>query len=75
VMAGLMLELYKHARHYDSIVVSGHADKAAMYRVLGYRDLGPPVRRGEALYIPMTVRVADLAERQARWERHMIPAG
>jgi predicted N-acetyltransferase YhbS len=75
VMAGLMLELYKHARHYDSIVVSGHADKAAMYRELGYRDLGPPVRSGEATYIPMTVRTADLAERQARWERHVSVAG
>jgi hypothetical protein len=29
------------------------------------------VASGEALYVPMAIRVADLAERQARWQRRL----
>ncbi|MEO8053360.1 MAG: hypothetical protein ABI833_23415, partial [Acidobacteriota bacterium] len=71
VMAGLMLGVYEHARGYDSIVMSGHVDKADLYHKLGYVDLGPPVASGQALYVPMAIRVAELAERQARWQRRL----
>ena len=71
VMAGLMLQLYEHARAYDTIVISGHADKARIYHELGFQDLGPAVSSGAALYIPMAVRVCDLEERQARWQRRL----
>lgn len=71
VMAGLMLALYEHARAYDTIVISGHAEKAAIYHELGFRDLGPARKSGEALYIPMAVGVKELSERQARWQRRL----
>lgn len=71
VMAGLMLALYEHARAYDTIVISGHAEKAAIYHELGFRDLGPARKSGAALYIPMAVRVTELSERQARWQRRL----
>lgn len=71
VMAGLMLGVYEYARDYDTIVISGHVDKAGIYRELGFRDLGPPVASGQAMYVPMAIRVTDLAERQARWKRRL----
>ncbi len=71
VMAGLMLALYEYARAYDTIVISGHAEKAAIYHELGFRDLGPAVKSGEALYIPMAVGVAELSERQSRWQKRL----
>ena len=74
VMAGLMLGVYEHARNYDAIVMSGHVEKAELYHKLGYTDLGPPVASGQALYVPMVIRVADLAERQARWQRRLSKA-
>ena len=78
VMAGLMLGVYEHARDYDAMVISGHVDKAGSIHELGFRDLGPPVPSGEAMYVPMAIRVAELAERQARWQRRLgagPPAG
>jgi GNAT superfamily N-acetyltransferase len=74
VMAGLMLGVYEHARDYDALVMSGHIEKAELYHKLGYTDLGPPVASGQAMYVPMVVRVADLAERQARWQRRLAKA-
>jgi hypothetical protein len=71
VMAGLMLGVYEHARDFDSMVISGHVEKAGIYHELGFRDLGPAVPSGEAMYVPMAIRVADLAERQARWQRRL----
>jgi hypothetical protein len=71
VMAGLMLGVYEHARDFDSMVISGHVDRASVYHELGFSDLGPPVASGEAMYVPMAIRVADLAERQARWQRRL----
>ena len=71
VMAGLLLGLYEHARAHDTVVISGHLDKAGMYRELGFHDLGPPVPSGRALYVPMAIGVADLAQRQARWKRRL----
>ena len=69
VMTGLFLELYEHARAYDTLAISGYVEERAMYHRLGFRDLGPPVRCGQAEFVPMVVRVADLAKRQARWRR------
>jgi hypothetical protein len=71
VMAGLMLRVYEHARGYDAMVISGHLDKAPLYHELGFTDLGPPVASGQAMYLPMVVRVSGLAARQARWQRRI----
>ena len=73
VMAGLMLGVYEYAKDYDAIVISGHVDKTSVYHELGFRDLGPAVASGQALYVPMAIRVTELAERQARWQRRLGP--
>ena len=73
IMAGLMLATYEYARQYDAIAISGITTQARIYHSLGFRDLGPPVRSGEAWFIPMLVPVRELAIRQARWrERFSI---
>jgi N-acyl-L-homoserine lactone synthetase len=74
VMAGLMLGSYEYARAYDAVVISGHLENAALYHRLGFTDLGPPVESGNATYVPMVLRVSDLAERQARWQRRFAAA-
>jgi predicted N-acetyltransferase YhbS len=71
VMAGLMLGVYEHATGYDTIVISGHIDQCGLYRELGFTDLGPHVVSGQATYVPMAIRVTDLAQRQARWKRRI----
>ena len=71
VMAGLMLGVYEHASAYDTVIISGHIDQCGLYRELGFKDLGPAVESGHALYVPMAIRVADLAQRQARWKRRI----
>ena len=71
VMAGLMLCAYEHVRAYDALVISGHLEKCGLYHELGFRDLGPPVESGQAMYVPMAIRVTELAERQARWQRRL----
>jgi hypothetical protein len=40
-----------------------------MYMALGFRPLGPPVRSGQAEFVPMVLRLADAEERMARWKR------
>ena len=72
VMAGLMLGVYERAAGYDTIVISGHIDQCGLYHELGFTDLGPPVRSGQAIYVPMAIRVADLALRRARWRRRLL---
>jgi predicted N-acetyltransferase YhbS len=75
VMAGLMNEVYEYARAYDAIVISGHVDKARLYRRLGFRDLGPPVLSGTAEYLPMIAPAAAPAGLQSRWrQRHHAPS-
>jgi len=69
VLAGLFLALYEGVRDHDALAISGVVEESPMYRRLGFRDLGPPVRTGEAEFIPMIVPIAELAERQTRWKR------
>jgi predicted N-acetyltransferase YhbS len=71
VMAGLMTTLYQQASAYDAIAISGHVDKSGIYHELGFRDLGPAVQSGEAWYVPMILRVEELAERAARWTQRV----
>jgi predicted N-acetyltransferase YhbS len=67
LLAGLLRLMYEHVRSYEAVAISGHVNECAMYRKLGFRDLGPTVRSGEADYVPMILKVADLAERDAHW--------
>lgn len=71
VMAGLMLGAYEFAKEYEAVVISGHAERLGIYHELGFRDLGPPVESGRALYVPMALRVTELARRHARWQRRL----
>lgn len=68
VMQGLFLALYQHAGGYDTLAISGYVEECSLYHRLGFRDLGPPVRSGQAEFVPMAARMADLARRQSRWE-------
>jgi predicted N-acetyltransferase YhbS len=72
VMAGLMMSVYDHASTYDAVVISGLVDQCGLYRELGFKDLGPPVESGRAWYIPMALRIADLRQRRARWQRRIV---
>ena len=71
VMAGLILGGYAYVGEYDAIVISGHLEKSKLYHQLGFVDLGPPVPSGQAMYVPMAIRVADIAPRMARWQRRL----
>lgn len=71
VLAGLMISAYEHASAYDTVIISGHVDQCGLYRQLGFKDLGPPVESGRASYIPMAVRIADLAQRRDRWRKRL----
>ena len=74
VMAGLILAGFEYVRSHDALVISAHVDKLRLYRGLGFTELGPPVQSGQAMYVPMVVRVADFAGRMARWKRRLAMA-
>ena len=74
VMAGLILTGYEHAHSYDALVISAHAEKLRLYHGLGFTDLGPAVQSGQAMYVPMVVRMTDFAARMARWKRRISAA-
>jgi GNAT superfamily N-acetyltransferase len=74
LLVGLLVAVYQQARAYKSIAISGHRDELAMYRRLGFRELGPPVRSGEAEFVPMAVSVADLGPRAQRWRKRLAKA-
>jgi hypothetical protein len=71
LLAELLLAVYQQARSYESVVISGHVDELAMYSRLGFRALGPPVRSGDAKFVPMAVSIAELGPRAARWGRRL----
>jgi hypothetical protein len=63
----LFVAVYERSRGHDAIVISGRVEEQAIYRSLGFRPLGPPVSSGAAEFIPMAVRVPDLALRARKW--------
>jgi len=77
VLAGLFWQVYAEARRQgrSHLLISGIADRAEMYRALGFRDLGAAVPSGAASYIPMAMELSDAAvEEKARrfeawWQR------
>lgn len=69
VIRGLFLALWENSPGYEAVVISGHAAELEMYMALGFRPLGPPVRSGQAEFVPMVLRLADAEERMARWKR------
>lgn len=74
VLAGLFWQVYaaavKDGRSH--MLISGVSERREMYESLGFRELGPAVRSGEASYIPMALELADAtvqekAKRYAAW--------
>ena len=62
VFAGLLGLVYEYAlaQGYDWLLISGLVERLDMYRKLGFLELGPAVRSGEALYAPMALRLSHL---------------
>jgi hypothetical protein len=70
-MAGLILVGFEYVRSSDALVISAHMDKLRLYRGLGFTEIGPPVQSGQAMYVPMVVRVADFEKLMVRWRRRI----
>lgn len=72
VLAGLFWQVYAEARRQgrSHLLISGIAERAEMYRALGFRDLGAAVSSGDASYIPMAMALGDAAveEKAKRFE-------
>lgn len=72
VLAGLFWQVYAEARRQgrSHLLISGIAERAEMYRALGFRDLGAAVPSGAASYIPMAMELGDAAveEKAKRFE-------
>ena len=71
---------------YETLLISGIAERLDLYRSLGFEALGPPVESGRARYAPMMMRLDALPEHIrigiARWRRRagtglgrLLPAG
>jgi hypothetical protein len=75
VLAGLLGPLTVDAIEagYEVVFVSGLSERVELYRSLGFRELGPPVPSGQALYVPMMLRLDELPGHiragLARWRR------
>lgn len=72
VLAGLFWQVYAEARRQgrSHLLISGIAEKAEMYRALGFCDLGSAVPSGAASFIPMAMEIRDSAveEKAKRFE-------
>jgi N-acetylglutamate synthase-like GNAT family acetyltransferase len=69
LLRGLLVAVYECAREHDAMVISGYSQEERMYRTLGFKPLGPAVKSGNAEFVPMAVRLTDLARRAEKW-RH-----
>jgi len=75
VFPGLVWSVYEYARRggYRHILISALLERRGMYERLGFRPLGPAVRKGEAYFVPMLVDLCYLPGRvrhdRDRWQR------
>jgi hypothetical protein len=65
VFAGLGWMLCEHAlaAGHSHLLIAGLLERRRLYERLGFRDLGPPVRSGQAWYVPMASPVAAMPRR------------
>ena len=76
VFSGLLGTMIENAfrEGYDALLISGVVERVAMYRRLGFRELGPPVESGRARFVPMAMRLAEMPQRVRedirRWRSH-----
>ena len=71
VITGLFMLMFQEVHEFDSVVISGIVEQVAMYRKFGFRDLGPPVKEGEAFFIPMAVTIEQLRQHAPRWRSRL----
>jgi hypothetical protein len=69
LLRGLFMTTYPYIESHDTLVISGSVAEENMYRTMGFTPLGPAVQSGATWFIPMRVRMADLAEGARRWGR------
>jgi len=74
VLAGLFWQVYSEARREcrSHMLISGVTNRSEMYRALGFRELGPAVASGDAIYVPMVMDLEDAgvyekSKRYAGW--------
>jgi GNAT superfamily N-acetyltransferase len=62
LLAALLVRLFGAVRERGArtLVISGIAGRRAMYHSMGFVELGPEVRRGEAGFIPMALDLESL---------------
>ncbi len=82
VLAGLLWQVYDFAvsNGFSHMLISGIAEREAMYRKLGFIPLGPAVAEGSASFIPMVMPIGRHArgnQRRVRlherhWKRSVI---
>ena len=65
LFAGLLFAVYQYAHDagYTHMLISGVVGRVRMYQRLGFRALGPPVRSGEVLFVPMVAALDHLPQR------------
>jgi hypothetical protein len=68
ILAGFMWALHQYVvgKGYQYLAISGLRERQRMYLKMGFRPLGPPVRRGQAYFVPMLLDRAELPERVRR---------
>jgi aspartate aminotransferase-like enzyme len=77
VLIGLLWSFYEHARDngYTDLYISGVAERAELYRRLGFVPLGPPVPGGAATFVPMSVTFPELQAKLHKlislWKKHI----
>ena len=68
VFAGLACSVYRYAADhgYANILISGLERRERMYRRMGFKSLGPAVRRGKDQFVPMSFDVENVPEQVQR---------
>jgi len=65
LFAALGYAVFQYARrnHYSHMLISGFVDRLRMYQRLGFRELGPPVRSGGVVFVPMVAMIDAMPQR------------
>ena len=65
LFAALGYAVFQYARRgqYSHMLISGFVDRLRMYQRIGFRELGPPVRSGGVLFVPMVAMMDEMSQR------------
>src|SRR5579862_3337867 len=65
VFFGLIYTLYGYAERngFTHLFISGVEQRLDLYEQIGFVRLGPPVRSGQALFVPMVLKMDELSTR------------